>query len=343
MLNFPVNSTDFRLLQPEEIWLKAEDFEQAKQMCNQMNGAAHLQWQNYLQLLALLAFEKWLNTHMPDKPVTRDSSAINYLKVGEFKICLLASEHLLDEVVNLPQDVVDNPSEAAHFYVVLEVLEEAEEVIVRGFLRYDELVNYCSKVNLQLRDGCYQLPLSLFDVEPNHLLYYSRFLEPAAISLPVAAPADNLLDYLQETRTKLSQWLQGVVDNSWQAVDALLNSEGSLAFSTRNIHQGTNRGKLINLGMQLGSQPLALLMTITPEAEHKLSVVVQLHPTGGERFLPPNIHLNLLSKAGKNIQEVTSRSEDNYIQLKPFKGEVGKRFSVEVSLGDASVREDFEL
>jgi len=343
MLGFPDNSIDFRLLQPEEIWLEAEDFAQAKQMCNQMNGAAHLQWQNYLQVLALLAFEQWLNTHIPDKPVTRDNSAINYLQIGDFKVYLIATEHLLDEVVNLPQYVVDNPSEAAHFYVVLEVLEEAEEVIVRGFLRYDELVNYCSRVNLQLRDGCYQLPLSLFDAEPNHLLYYCRFLEPTAIPIPVASTEENLRESFQKTRTKLSQWLQGVVDESWLAIDALLNPQANLAFSTRNIDQSLKRGKLINLGLQLGNGTIALLVTITQESEEKLAIIIQVHPTGMERFLPPDIHLSLLSKAGKNLQTVTSRNEDNYIQLKPFKGEVGKRFSVEVSLGDASVREDFEL
>jgi hypothetical protein len=67
------------------------------------------------------------------------------------------------------------------------------------------------------------------------------------------------------------------------------------------------------------------------------------YPTGGERHLPANLKLTLRSKAGKTLQEVISRGQDNYIQLKSFKGKLGTRFSIEVSMGDVKVREDFEL
>lgn len=350
MLNAPVNSNDLRLFLPEFIWLEPDHFERAREISNKVICEAH-QWQNYLNALALLGFEQWLITRLPDKTVNRNTNGIEAvcnLNVGEFKFCLIATEHLLDEVVNVHQNAINRPEEAAHFYVVLEVLEEQEEVIVRGFLRYDELVNYRSKVNLQpLQSGCYQLPLSEFDAEPNHLLYYCRFLEPAAIPLPVASAetkaSEKLLRYLKETTTTLSQWLQDVFDESWQAIDALINPETNLALSTRNILDGTQRCKLIDLGMQLGSQTAALLVNITQDAEEKLCVFIQLHPTGGGKYLPPNLKLTLLSKAGKTLQEVTSRGQDNYIQLKPFKGELGKRFSIEVSLLDVSVREDFQL
>jgi hypothetical protein len=53
--------------------------------------------------------------------------------------------------------------------------------------------------------------------------------------------------------------------------------------------------------------------------------------------------LMLLSKAGKTLQEVTARTQDNYIQLKTFKGEPGRKFSIKVTLGDVSVNENFEL
>ena len=40
---------------------------------------------------------------------------------------------------------------------------------------------------------------------------------------------------------------------------------------------------------------------------------------------------------------VRSRPQDSYIQLKSFKGEPGKRFSIAIALGDVSVKEEFEL
>ena len=346
-----LNSTDIRLLLPESIWLESEHFQSAKKISDglrpagsdRVNNEAE-KWQTYLNALALLGFEEWLSTRITQQPIKRDSN-INYLKVGEFKLCLIATENILDEEVNLAVDMIERPELAAHFYVLLEVLEEQEEVIIRGFLRYDELINYTTRVKLQPRDGFYRLPLAQFDPEPNHLLFYSRFLEPTAIPLPIVTETkaeENLVVYLQETTTKLSQWLQGVIDESWQAIDTLISPEVNLAFSTRSVELATKRGKLIDLGIQLSHQTVALLVNIT-EAEEKISISIQLHPTGKEKYLPRNIKVSLLSKAGNILQQVEARGQDNYIQLKLFKGERGKRFSIEVSLGDLSLRENFEL
>lgn len=348
MHNTLVNSNDLRLSLPEVIWLESEHFARASKISNQVIDEAH-QWQTYLNALGLLGFEQWLKERIQKQPVTRDTNtiqAVGNLNVGDFKLSVIATEHLLDEVVNIPQDAIDKSEMAAHFYVVLEVLEEEEQVIIRGFMRYDQLINYRNSFNLQIRDGCYKLPLEEFDTEPNHLLYYSRYLEPTAIPLPIVSNKrveENLQRYLKQTRTVLSHWLQDICDESWLSFDTLISPEANLAFSTRRIMAGTNRGKIIDLGMQLGNQTLALLVNITPDAEDKLGILVQLHPTNGERYLPHNVKLTLLSKAGKTLQEVSSRREDNYIQLKPFKGEAGKQFSIEVSLLDISVREDFEL
>lgn len=348
MNNSPANLNDFRSLLPEIIWLEPEHFEQAKEISDLVNGEA-LQWQTHLNALALLGFEKWLTERIPEQIVYRDATEIVnvcYLKFGEFKVGLIASEDLLDEVVNVPQDALASPELAAHFYVVLEVLEEQEQVIIKGFLRYDQVVNYRSRDNLHLlRNGCYKLPLSAFDTEPNHLLFYCRFLEPTAIPLWASAERSAMpsLRYLKETRTKLSQWLQGVFNEGWLGIDALVNPQANLALSTRNIQVSAKGGKLINLGMQLGSPPAGLLVNVTEETEKKIGVLVQLHPTGGEKYLPPNLKLTLLSKAGKKLQEVQSRGQDNYIQLPPFRGETGKRFSIEVSWSDATIREFFEL
>ena len=159
MNNSPANLNDLRYLLPEIIWLEPEHFEQAKEMSDLVNGEA-LQWQTHLNALALLGFEKWLNERIPEQVFNRDATEIVnvcYLKFGEFKVGLIASENLLDEVVTVPQNAVASPELVAHFYVALEVLEEQEQVIIRGFMRYDQLINYRNSFNLQIRDGCYKL------------------------------------------------------------------------------------------------------------------------------------------------------------------------------------------
>ncbi|WP_016875755.1 DUF1822 family protein [Chlorogloeopsis fritschii PCC 9212] len=57
-------------------------------------------------------------------------------------------------------------------------------------------------------------------------------------------------------------------------------------------------------------------IAIAPLPEQKVEILVQLHPVGEKAYLPSNHRLKLLSELGEIIQEVISRSNDNYIQLK---------------------------
>jgi hypothetical protein len=348
MIISSVNLTNTRWLLPEVVWIEPEHFEIAKQMSDRVNSESR-QWQTYLSSLAVQSFEQWLSDSLPNQRVERvEIGTVSYLKVGEFKLCIIAVEHCLDEVVSVPQDTLSSIIKISNFYVVLEVLEEEEQVIIRGFMPCDQMNYYRSLLNLQvLQDGCYQLPLSLFDAEPHHLLLYCRYLAPVAVTLPVVLATTKIeadvSGYLNETRTKLTQWLQGIFDETWFSLDALIDPEINLSLNTRSINLGLQKGKLIDLQMQIGSQKLALLVSVAREEQAKLGVYIQLHPTKGNKYLPPNLRLILLSKAGKTLQEVISRSHDNYIQLNSFKGEAGKCFSIEVSLDDVSIRENFEF
>ncbi len=353
------NSTyfqDFRLLLPETVWLEPEHFLLAQKTSTQVSTRAPDSWQAYLNTLALLGLEVWLSERLSDKAIIRDTNSIataGNLKIGEYKFCVIATEHLLDEIANIPQEVMENPELAAHFYVLIEVLEEEEEVVIRGFLPHNQLAEIKDNLELSASGGYYQLPLSLFDGEPSHLLYYQRYVQPSEFAVPVmdsqvAQVRENLSEFVVATTTKLSQWLQGVIDEGWQKIDSLSSPELNLAFGTRNLNKDTKRAKILDLGIDLGNKKVALLLNISSDSqdddnEGKISVLAQLYPMGGERFLPLDIKLTLLSKAGKTLQEVTSRIQDNYIQLKPFKGEPGKRFSIQINLGNISFKEEFEL
>ena len=340
--------TDYRLLSPESIWLEPEDFNRAKNISSQIKNESS-QWQIYLNTLALFALEKWFKERISEQSISISDRYIEntgMLDIGEFKVCGIATENLLHELVELPKNIVESPELASHFYIILEVLEEQEEVIFRGCLCYERLINYRDRTNLQPQDNFYQLPLSLFDTEPNHLLLYCHFLEPTSIPLPVRSAQITTTkppQYIQKSTTKLSQWLQNVFDETWQTIDSLINPEANLEYSLRNVDEGVKRAKLIDLGMQLGNQNVALLVNIKGETEGKLAILIQLHPGSEARYLPPNLKLILLSKAGKILQEVQSRTRDNCIQLKPFRGEKGKRFQIQVSLGSSSITENFEL
>lgn len=167
---------------------------------------------------------------------------------------------------------------------------------------------------------------------------------------------EDLLEHLSQIRqlesvkmrVNLSQWFENLFEAGWQSLETLLGTnQENLAFRLRSAFQLTapfvKRAKLIDLGLQLGSQSVALLVAIAPEADRKVGILVQVHPVGGETYLPSNLRLILLSESGVTLQEVQSRTQDNYIQLKRFRGLAGECFNIQVAFGDASVTETFVI
>jgi Protein of unknown function (DUF1822) len=329
---------DFK--RPEILWLEPKHFEQAIVFLGDKSLLPEAErWQLYLNRLALLRFEEWLKRASPlysiDKTkCSNEVGAIYNLKINEFKLNLITQEHILDEEVEVPCVAIDQ-SHAAHFYVVLEISEEEQQLIIRGFLRHDRLINYCKQINSS-GNSYYKIPLVLFDPEPQHLLFNCDFLDLAAIlPLPVTSKPNN--------RINLGKWLAGVSTAGWQTIEALFGAENYLAGSLRQSGQADSRGKLIDLGLQLQEQKVVLLVNINETENQELTVLVQLHPASEERYLPYQITLTLLSQSGERLQEVQARSLDNYIQLRSFKGLPGTLFQLMVSHGKFSVFENFEL
>ncbi len=173
----------------------------------------------------------------------------------------------------------------------------------------------------------------------------------------------------QEVNQKidLSAWLQGIHEASWQAIETFFSSNtSSLAFNFRNSTSlnptSIKRAKIIDLGPQpksqtidsqtidsqtidsqtTNSQKVILLVALIPGADRQIGIRIQLHPQDNE-YLPNNIKLVLLSELGEIIQEVRSRVEDNYVQLKLFEGEVGECFNIQVILNGYQVTEKFAI
>ncbi|MGB3296559.1 MAG: DUF1822 family protein [Phormidesmis sp.] len=354
-----MNTTNLRLRLSELLWLEPEHFQQAGQQVDRISGQLSSEpqrWQIYLNALGLFSFCDWLVEKLPDstiEPIER--AEMSYLKVDGFTLCLLVTEHVLNEQVSVPRNAIEQPDLAAHCYVVLEVLEDQEQAVIRGFLRYDELIVQLERAILppaSAQSDEYLLPLSGWDEEINHLIGYVHYSHPSTIPLPVvstqAAEVSDAVSAIDAAAiaTRLSQWLQGTLTEGWQTLESLLNSDANLAWSTREVTD-TGRaeirgGKLINLGVQLDHHPIVLLVTVVPAAE-KVGINVQVLPTGEDRFLPAQLKMTLLSHTDKVLQEVVSREQDNYIQLRPFRGRSGVRFRIELALNEVKVSETFEL
>ncbi|MUG97936.1 DUF1822 family protein [Scytonema sp. UIC 10036] len=254
MSNFSRNTSHQLLslgaLEDEVIYLAPEHFDLAVEISNQVT-TEHRRWQTYLNVLALCSFEEWLQSAASDlsiqleydsvlrSPFANELTALSYLKVGEFNICLIVSDNLTDEAVILPSASIRLPELIAHFYVIIEILEEQEEAIIRGLLRYDKLLNYQQSVNLFAeRQDNYKLPLFLFDSEPNHFLYALRLLSPNTIlpklsdlqtlqQLSQSQPPVNTsqLAISQQKFTCLSHWMQNIFAADWLTIENLLDTK----------------------------------------------------------------------------------------------------------------------
>lgn len=229
----PLQATDtseFEALSPETIELEPDSMDQAVQLSGQLVNEAR-QWQTYLNALALFGFEQWLRERAVQKPMHLQSCSVRQpqyanvletvcnLRVGEFKLCLITLGSSTDEVVQLSRAVVDLPEFTAHFYVVLEVLEEQEQVNVWGFLRHDQLIEHLQSANLAAApDWTYHLPLSWFEPNPDLLLLYLSCLDPAAISLPLIPDRLATLAHQQDQLGALSSRLRSPDVPLWQVL-----------------------------------------------------------------------------------------------------------------------------
>jgi hypothetical protein len=152
----------------------------------------------------------------------------------------------------------------------------------------------------------------------------------------------NTIKSLEKKAVNLSNWFQNIFDNDWQPLEIFGMPSGDLVPVLRNLEDSSlERIKLIDLGIQVNCQSLVILVGIKPEADNKIGIRVQLRPCQGEDYLPHNTRLALLSSSGEKKQEVEARNQDNYIQLKRWKSKPGTKFSIQITLNDLSITEDF--
>ncbi|NEP38537.1 MAG: DUF1822 family protein [Okeania sp. SIO2G4] len=219
---------EFQGIATESIHLSLEKVEQAIQISNQIPNESR-QWQTYLNGLALFGFEQWLEERGKDNltvnladasifnPVLSNSiPAVCNLNINQFKVCIITQGSFINEEVSLPRAVVDLPEFSHHLYVVVEVQEELEKVVINSFISYADLMGNKTQLNLLPdEDWNYQIPWSWFDTEIDNLLLYLRCLDIAGIALPEVQPKSNNLAAAKAELTKLLPQLSA--QNLWES------------------------------------------------------------------------------------------------------------------------------
>lgn len=357
-------------LSPKFIWLEPEHFEEAKNISAHNLNEAH-QWKIYLNALALLGFEQWVSEKTRSININRDNCSIFHpesanvtdvvsnFKLGDFNLGLIILDNLIDDFITLPQEVINSPKLAAHFYVLLELLEEEGKLNIHGFFRHDQIIKYCQSMSFKNQaDGRYLLPLTCLDHELNNLLLSVRFLEATAIPLASAVKANHTViltlnhakNIVSQTIVNLSDWLSGVFAEGWQSTEIIwktlpINLDVGFARSVNKSNNYEISGtKIFDFGLMLNSENFALVVNQKKEENNEKVILVQVLPND-KPYLPPGLKLKVTlnpNTSESESQEVTARKADNAIQLE-FSESPDKQFKVEVSFNDAVVTEEFLL
>ena len=191
----------------------------------------------------------------------------------------------------------------------------------------------------------------------------------ADIPLSQLQPLDHFPDFLYQVQQSnvtatlppfpldvvmLGQWVDGILTQGWQSLEALFQDYpqfatlrgqlGAVGQTLLDIEKPAAtlppQVKLFDLGYALGDQTVAMMVTLAPQADQSLQAQIRVYPTNTSN-LPPHLQLRMLTETGDILQSVSSRGDDNYIQLKPFSGEKGDRFRLQLVLEDLCLTENF--
>ncbi|MEH1944167.1 MAG: DUF1822 family protein [Nostoc sp.] len=228
------------------------------------------------------------------------------------------------------------------------VLEDAEYIYVPPEVQSNRIGYVAVQISKSFREAT--------------LLGFVKQVQTDLFPINELQPLDDLLEYLEELSqfqlaeitdysltsnqelVKLKQWLENIFEAGWQEIETLLGTKSvNPAWSLRSETGAfLSRGKLIDLGKVLRERAVVLVVSLPPNNEQEMDIIVEVHPTSGQDYLPPNLHLIVLDSEGASVMEAQTRSNNKNIQLE-FSCEVGERFSIKLVLGDISITENFAI
>lgn len=253
--------------------LLPEHFQKAARL-SKLIPLSQQRWQVYLSALGVLGFSEWLQEQVEDLDIDIESSSIWQpayaslfnaacnIQVGKFKICLLTEDNLVDEY-SVPFAVFDIPDFIAHFYVLMQVHEEQQQITISGFINYAQFCQYRASQELHINsDWTYKIPNTLFNSDVDTLLLHLRCLDVDAIHLPVAQSInENNVTLLHQKLIKLKSQLE--TRYPWEL---LTIPEAKILF---------NNSDLINLVYKSATPSLQPLINVSTWLNNKIDTAAQ--------------------------------------------------------------------
>lgn len=299
------------------------------------------------------------------------------ITMGTQRLIVIPEKTIDTDELRVPQEWIDIPSWAGDYYLAAQVDPDANTIRIWGCTTHAQVQagvydaadrTYAVEAQSLIQDlsvlwVAQQLaahaptqgiitplsPLTATQAENLVQRLGDRAIAQPRLAIPFALWGalllqDQLRQQLAQRRwgsacTDLSSWWHQQFSASWQALTDLL-SPADLAVSWR---QGPSTIAEVCRAkeMVLLEQPVLLLIGLTPEADGRVSVRVQLRPRDRDCCLLPDLTLEMCDSAGAIVQTVSARSADNLVQLRRFRCVAGSQFRLRVVIADVAIVEDF--
>ena len=370
-------TNDFETFHNDAIALSSSSLQTAANLSELVTTRSQ-QWQAYFNALALFGFEAWLQDRAPDVRLERDNASIFESKqagaiaatygitVDQFRFCLIPIDSEPSTSISLSRILIESAEFRPHFYVLVELYEEQEQAIIKGWLRADNFIARQFELSLS-PDWKYEIPLAWFDHDCDDLLLYWRCASPAMIDLPSRAPevASDRYSWLQlltQPAINTAQWLQEewqalLTDLTWVLLPPVASASGLRSSGTT-----LNRSPLSELetiltaiertGMrlpsnaraayqdfELGEYPLRLYAVIGSESSTDGAIAWSLLTILGkatERDLPADLILRISDITGVLVERQLE-PQGAYL-FAEVEGTPEERFLVTAALADGTTR-----
>jgi hypothetical protein len=175
------------------------------------------------------------------------------------------------------------------------------------------------------------------------LLGFVSAVQAEALPLNQLRPLDELLIPLSQQPVNVGNWLQGIFNVGWQALDELVMPK-HLTWQFRTATMVANpviRHKIVTIEQADQTLPVALILGIAPTETSERDIWIRVCPTDEQTHLLPDLELKVLDAAGVPVMQAQARDTEA-IQLK-FGGQPLEKFSVQMTLGDFEQIETFVI
>ena len=225
------------------------------------------------------------------------------------------------QVVYVPPEVQSNRIG----YVAVQISESLQSAKLLGFVKEVSIDN----LPINQLQPLENLLKHLEDLEVQKAKYKSQNL---------VSSSQNLVD--------LKRWFENIFESGWSTIESIFLTEPAWQFRSAEsgFKNSIERAKLIDFAIKDNRASVGIVVKVSHDESNfdEIKIIVELHPTNGQEYLPSSLHVMILDEEETAVMEAKAKNDNKKIALE-FNAAVGDNFSVKIALGDVSVIENFVI